>query len=259
MVVPLRPARFYGRSFPRPRFYTDVKFSDERVDPPTPVLDPLMSWANEAHWSMGGLCLNRLRLQGKIEGNVEKLRKQREKSFKMKMENSPLKGVDSPPPAPISKKRRQRVKVVDDEGEEEDNDDDDDDEEDEEEEIEMEIRKVKRNGGMKKRRLVRKLGDDFELVAEANRRTPLKDVSNGVVVSEGGVALRTRSRRSMVLNEEEDEGRYDEKNSKSEKIKEKDVVSVTPKKMSKKNGDKKGLSVTPNGSRSSPRLKQKSN
>uniref|UniRef100_A0A803M2L3 Uncharacterized protein n=1 Tax=Chenopodium quinoa TaxID=63459 RepID=A0A803M2L3_CHEQI len=213
MVVPLRPARFYGRSFPRPRFYTDVKFSDERVDPPTPVLDPLMSWANEAHWSMGGLCLNRLRLQGKIEGNVEKLRKQREKSFKMKMENSPLKG----------------------------------------------IRKVKRNGGMKKRRLVRKLGDDFELVAEANRRTPLKDVSNGVVVSEGGVALRTRSRRSMVLNEEEDEGRYDEKNSKSEKIKEKDVVSVTPKKMSKKNGDKKGLSVTPNGSRSSPRLKQKSN
>ncbi|XP_021722626.1 G patch domain-containing protein 4-like [Chenopodium quinoa] len=257
MVVPLRPARFYGRSLPRPRFYTDVKFSDERVDPPIPVLDPLMSWASEAHWSMGGLCLNRLRLQGKIEGNVEKLRKQREKSFKIKIKNSPLKGVDSPPPAPISKKRRRRVKVVDDE---EDVDVDDDDEEDEEEEeIEMEIRKAKRNGGMKKRRrLVRKLGDDFELVADANRRAPLKDVSNGGGVSEGGVALLTRSRRSMVLNEEEDEGGYDKKSSKSEKAKEKDVVSITPKKMSKKNGDKKG-SVSPNGSRSSPRLKQKSN
>ena len=73
----------------------------------------------------------------------------------------------------------------------------------------------------------------------------------------GGVALRTRSRRSKVVMEEEEEDESDEMSYTSEKIKEKNV-SVTPKKRSKKNGDNKG-SVSPNGSRSSPRLRQKSN
>ena len=71
MVLKLKlasPAKFYGSSLPRPRIYTDVKFNEERVDPPVPVLDPLLAWANEAHWSMGGLSFKRLRLQGRIEG-----------------------------------------------------------------------------------------------------------------------------------------------------------------------------------------------
>ncbi|KAL0443974.1 UNVERIFIED_CONTAM: hypothetical protein Slati_2120100 [Sesamum latifolium] len=67
MVVALGPGKFYGSSLPRPRFYTDVKLNDERVDPPLPVMDPLMAWAQEAHWSMGGLSFKRHRLQGRIE------------------------------------------------------------------------------------------------------------------------------------------------------------------------------------------------
>jgi hypothetical protein len=34
----------------------------DRVDPPAPVNDTLLSWAHEAHWSMGGLSAKRLRL-----------------------------------------------------------------------------------------------------------------------------------------------------------------------------------------------------
>ncbi|XP_057790483.1 uncharacterized protein LOC131007594 [Salvia miltiorrhiza] len=82
MVVALGPGKFYGNSLPRPRFYTDVKFNEERVDPSPSVTDPLMAWAEEAHWSMGGLNVKRHRLQGRIEGNVERLRVQREQIFK---------------------------------------------------------------------------------------------------------------------------------------------------------------------------------
>ncbi|XP_068649043.1 uncharacterized protein [Aristolochia californica] len=79
MVVPLGPGKFYGSSLPRPRFYTDVKLNEERIDPPLPVLEPFLSWAREAHWSMGGLSFKRCRLQGKIEGNITKLKNLHEK------------------------------------------------------------------------------------------------------------------------------------------------------------------------------------
>ncbi|OIT02821.1 hypothetical protein A4A49_20938 [Nicotiana attenuata] len=71
MIEALEPAKFYGSSLPRPRFY---KPNEERVDPLVSVIDPLMSWAEEAHWSMGGVSFTRHRLQGRIEGNIEKLR-----------------------------------------------------------------------------------------------------------------------------------------------------------------------------------------
>lgn len=74
MVAALGAGKFYGSSLPRPRFYTDVKLNGERIDPPLPVMDPLMAWAEEAHWSMGGVSTTRRRLQGRIEGNVSKLR-----------------------------------------------------------------------------------------------------------------------------------------------------------------------------------------
>ncbi|CAL5048268.1 unnamed protein product [Urochloa decumbens] len=70
MVVALGPGRFYGSSLPRPRF-----FPGDRVDPPVPVTDALLAWAEEAHWSMGGLAVKRLRLQGRIEGSIDKLRR----------------------------------------------------------------------------------------------------------------------------------------------------------------------------------------
>ncbi|XP_054790607.1 uncharacterized protein LOC129296035 [Prosopis cineraria] len=129
MVVSLGPGKFYGTSLPRPRIYNDVKFNDHRVDPPVPVADPFMSWANEAHWSMGGLSLKRLRLQGKIEGNVNKLRAEREKLFK-KLNRSPVAASIpfgpksenvvggkraspvSPPPAPVPAKRRRFLAMI---------------------------------------------------------------------------------------------------------------------------------------------------
>ncbi|MCO5564474.1 hypothetical protein L7F22_018135 [Adiantum nelumboides] len=74
MVVPLKLTQFYGHRVPRPRIYPEIKFSDQRVDPPPSVNEALLSWASEAHWSMGGLSFTRLRSQGKMEGNVRKLR-----------------------------------------------------------------------------------------------------------------------------------------------------------------------------------------
>jgi len=70
MVVALGPGRFYGSGLPRPRV-----FPGDRVDPPAPVTDALLCWAREAHWSMGGLAAKRLRMQGRIEGNLVKIRR----------------------------------------------------------------------------------------------------------------------------------------------------------------------------------------
>ncbi|KAJ0054014.1 hypothetical protein Pint_02252 [Pistacia integerrima] len=111
MVVPLGPGKFYGSSLPRPRIYTDTKFYSERVD-------PLLSWANEAHWSMGGLSFKRLRLQGRIEGSVSKLRKEREKNDSGTNNKKRAASV-SPPPAPVAVKKRRFLALSDEEEEEE--------------------------------------------------------------------------------------------------------------------------------------------
>ncbi|KAA8532865.1 hypothetical protein F0562_033018 [Nyssa sinensis] len=130
MVVALGPGKFYGSSLPRPRIYTDVKFNGERVDPPISVIDPFMSWAEEAHWSMGGLRLKRHRLQGRIEGSVKKLRPEHEKSLKKRQQSAAAAATDwisnstigsgdknvspSPPPAPMATKRRRFTTLIDD-------------------------------------------------------------------------------------------------------------------------------------------------
>ena len=82
MVVALGPGRFYGSALPRPRFFDDVTLNAERVDAPSSVLDPLLDWAREAHWSMGGHCFKRRRLQGRIEGSIQKLRAETEKALR---------------------------------------------------------------------------------------------------------------------------------------------------------------------------------
>ncbi|WZY69876.1 hypothetical protein YC2023_002116 [Brassica napus] len=110
----IRPVEFYGNGLPRPRFFDNPKFNSHRVDPPLSVLDPLLSWAREAHWSMGGLNFTRLRLQGRIEGNVDKLRAQLEKSSPLEKRS----GFDSPPAAPVAVKRRRYIDLNDEEEEE---------------------------------------------------------------------------------------------------------------------------------------------
>ncbi|KAK9104811.1 hypothetical protein Scep_021655 [Stephania cephalantha] len=96
MVVAVAPGKFYGSSLPRPRFYdnsaSDLHLNDERIDPPLPVTDPLLSWANEAHWSMGGLSFNRHRLQGKIEGSIKLLRAAEERGKRKAARNPNNKG-----------------------------------------------------------------------------------------------------------------------------------------------------------------------
>ncbi|KAJ7538378.1 hypothetical protein O6H91_11G045700 [Diphasiastrum complanatum] len=78
MVVALKPGRFYGKSLPRPHIYTDIKFSSQRVDPPPSINDALIRWAGDAHWSMGGLSFKRSRMQGKIEGRIDRIRAEAE-------------------------------------------------------------------------------------------------------------------------------------------------------------------------------------
>ncbi|KAE9599872.1 hypothetical protein Lal_00046090 [Lupinus albus] len=156
MVISLGPSRFYGKSLPRPRFYTDVKFNDHRVDPPLPVTDPFMSWAEEAHWSMGGLSFNRLRLQGKIEGNANKLRSQLEIHSKTHTQSpspaarslitrSKRYALDSPSPpdAPFAVKRRRFMSPV--------------------EKGEAVVTR-----SLQRKRLVKNLGDEFDVVASEN-------------------------------------------------------------------------------------------
>ncbi|OIW21513.1 hypothetical protein TanjilG_05491 [Lupinus angustifolius] len=196
MVISLGPGKFYGNSLPRPRFYTDVKFNDHRVDPPISISDPFMSWAEEAHWSMGGSSYKRLRLQGKIEGNANKLRSQLEHISEAQAQ-SPVQPArsdlvsefdsPSPPDAPVAVKRRSYMSLIENEKEE-------DEVEFEGEEFKVVTRSVRR------KRLVKKLGDEFDSVASENEGNDSKlDLSKNL--SDGSdsdmVGLRTRKRRLM--------------------------------------------------------------
>ncbi|XP_058780027.1 uncharacterized protein LOC131653767 [Vicia villosa] len=175
---PSKPVRFYGSSLPRPRIHVNSDGSD-RVDPPLSVTEPLMSWAQEAHWSIGGLSFKRLRLMGKIEGNVEKLRTQREKesntnspSFDLRRSLSSPSPSPSPPPAPISLKRRRLETLIE-----------------EEERVSSSVTRG--------RRLVKKLGDDFDRVA-----SPEKKGAAEVVVAESVAApVKTLNRRLVKIGD----------------------------------------------------------
>ncbi|CAJ2660494.1 unnamed protein product [Trifolium pratense] len=195
MVFPLKLTKFYGSSLPRPRIYVNPN-GNERIDPPISVTDPLMSWAQEAHWSMGGVSFKRLRLMGKIEGNIGRLRNQREKEdkeFKAQAHNkSPISNSDlprskisdsplpskspSPPPAPIASKRRRLVTLLE--------------EEEKGEEIRVSAPVTRR------RRLVKKLGDDFDRVA-----SPENKKSDELVVSDSTVVTPKRSRRLVKIGD----------------------------------------------------------
>ncbi|CAN6915494.1 unnamed protein product [Brassica oleracea] len=167
-TVAIRPVEFYGNGLPRPRFFDTPKFNSHRVDPPLSVLDPLLSWAREAHWSMGGLNFTRLRLQGRIEGNVDKLRAQLEKSSPLKKRSR----FDSPPAAPVAVKRRRYIDL------------NDDDEEEEEEEICLAS-------------IRRKLSDDFDRVAgESNSKANKKPIESKSIVKDKKKKTESSSTRS---------------------------------------------------------------
>lgn len=157
MVVALGPGKFYGSSLPRPRIYTNVKLNKERVDPPLPVLEPFLSWANEAHWSMGGLSFKRHRLQGRIEGSIKKLRAQEENRIKSNKGN-----LFPPSPSPFPPPHTngsEREKEAEEEVEEED------EEEEEHGKEEMSVAPSSRKGSLINNKRARKLIDEFERIA----------------------------------------------------------------------------------------------
>ncbi|CAL0322611.1 unnamed protein product [Lupinus luteus] len=235
MVISLGPSRFYGKSLPRPRFYTDVKFNDHRVDPPLPVTDPFMSWAEEAHWSMGGLSFKRLRLQGKIEGNANKLRSQLEvfskahaqspsppaRSRLTRSKRSPSISP-SPPDAPFAVKRRRFMSPI--------------------EKGETIVTR-----GLQRKRLVKKLGEEFDLVASENdesvRVGSKLDLDNGSGDGFESDLMGLKRRRRLVKGGEA-----------VGKVAEEDVKKKLNFKEKKSYVEKNGSSDSGNGVRSSPRL-----
>nr|VDD55524.1 unnamed protein product [Brassica oleracea] len=181
----IRPVEFYGNSLPRPRFFDNPKFNSHRVDPPLSVLDPLLSWAREAHWSMGGLNFTRLRLQGRIEGNVDKLRAQLEKSTptnesgdsdKMKKRSDSDSDYDSPPAAPVAVKRRRYIDL---------NADDDDEQIGSEDEGVARIR--------------RKLSDDFDRVAGESKIEVVK--ASKKLIEAGSEGKRLKEKKTQKVEE----------------------------------------------------------
>lgn len=188
---PLGPGKFYGSSLPRPRYYTSEKPNWERIDPPTSVLDPFLSWANDAHWSMGGLSFKRQRLQGKIEGNISKLRSQMEDDIYNKTSN---KTIDPHRKSSPSKK----FSILR------------DDPEEEEEAVEEEEEEEETHVAPLPRKRARKLIDEFNKVGSS---PPSQKASEAVaskkqreIVVEN-VASRTRSSRTLDRGKEKEEER----------------------------------------------------
>ncbi|KAK8965869.1 hypothetical protein KSP40_PGU009421 [Platanthera guangdongensis] len=182
-LVALGPGRFYGSGLPRPRYFSDVKLNDERVDPPASVLDPLLTWANEAHWSMGGLSFQRYRLQGRIEGSIKKLRAQHDRSDRKKRAAAKIRISGVKPTSPKSPDSLPAESS---------------------EEIGEETAAVM---PPPKKKRARKLIDEFEMVAAKEKsQTPNKPLVNPVVPKDSPkkakkddavdvVSSRTRSRK----------------------------------------------------------------
>ncbi|KAE8655263.1 Glycosyl hydrolase superfamily protein [Hibiscus syriacus] len=131
MVVPLGPDKFYDSNLPR-----------------------------SPHWSIDDLSFKRLRLLGQIEGNVKRLKAQREKLLNDKDDDPILNKTNrdasvSPHHAPKAVKRR-RFFDLNEDGEEEDVDGEN---YGDEMVVKREAKRVLRKGA------VRKLGDDFERMA----------------------------------------------------------------------------------------------
>ncbi|KAF0902449.1 hypothetical protein E2562_016276 [Oryza meyeriana var. granulata] len=177
MVVALGPGRFYGSSLPRPRFFA----GGDRVDPPVPVTDPLLAWAHEAHWSMGGLSSKRLRLQGRIEGSIDKLRRRARRDARaaakaraagLKPDSLAALGSDDDDSDEEAEAQERILKreVIDEPSESESEEEQEENEEEEEEALAT-------IAAAAKRKRARKLSDEFDRVAtlqdgEAKKQKP---------------------------------------------------------------------------------------
>ncbi|XP_028807873.1 uncharacterized protein LOC114762548 [Neltuma alba] len=166
-----------------------------------------MSSANEAHWSIGGPRFSGLTLQDKIDNNGNKLLAERESRSPMTEARSCSGGLEkdnsavlvSPPPAPLATKRRRYMAFMDDDGEGT-----------EAEEIGADNRKARR-------KLVKKLWDDFDRVAMENETTDLSDTGNEVKI--GKLTSYDDDATVMKVSEEINNSKYEAKKAKARKNK----------------------------------------
>ena len=162
MVVALGPGRFYGSSLPRPRF-----FPGDRVDPLPSVTEPLLAWAQEAHWSMGGLGVKRLRLQGRIEGSPRR---------SPRSDDGASDG-DSDEEEAVVQERILKREVVDDD---EDSDGSDQSEEEDDESLAT-------IATASKRKRARKLSDEFDRIAAQQELEKKQKAAAGARAAAGAV------------------------------------------------------------------------
>ncbi|XP_039785410.1 uncharacterized protein LOC120651839 [Panicum virgatum] len=155
--------RFYGSSLPRLRF-----FPGDRVDPLPSVTEPLLAWAQEAHWSMGGLGVKRLRLQGRIEGSPRR---------SPRSDDGASDG-DSDEEEAVVQERILKREVVDDD---EDSDRSDQSEEEEDDESLATIATAS------KRKRARKLSDEFDRIAAQQELEKKQKAAAGARAAAGAV------------------------------------------------------------------------
>uniref|UniRef100_A0A1D1YRJ7 Histone-lysine N-methyltransferase, H3 lysine-36 specific n=1 Tax=Anthurium amnicola TaxID=1678845 RepID=A0A1D1YRJ7_9ARAE len=210
MVVSLGPGRFYGSGLPRPWFHAGVRFSEERVDPPPPVLDPLLRWARDAHWSMGGVSFQRHRLQGRIQGSIKQLRSEAERSAKQQSRHDAETrkrkllaeidaddGDDGGKPSPRRLRQRPLTIVDDDEGSSSESDQ-------VEETAKHQVTLEEEPSSRPRRKSVRKLGDEFDRVAARSTQeevAPGSDVPLPTRAVMTGDASSPRSRARKPIKE----------------------------------------------------------
>lgn len=212
MVASLGPSRFYGSGLPRPRFYNSNN-GEDRVNPPVSILDPLLSWAEEAHWSMGGLSSKRHRLQGRIEGSIQKLRMQEEsrEKKKRKIERSDLvkkaKKAKRENSEKMKKLRDMEEEADIEESEEEDlvleSDSNDDVEEEEEEEnvslSVISVAPVKTVTPLRPRRRARNLVDEFDKIAASEK---------SYLVVKPSSPVPSKNKKSLSISNSSPAGRF---------------------------------------------------
>ncbi|KAE8802419.1 hypothetical protein D1007_21974 [Hordeum vulgare] len=201
MVVALGPGRFYGGGLPRPRV-----FPGDRVDPPAPVTDALLCWARDAHWSMGGLGAKRLRLQGRIEGNLVKLRRTARRDARGSGKSAKSSKVRAAGHGPAPATLDDALGSDDDDSEDEAEvaaqekalrrDVVDDDEESESGESEGEGVPLVTIAAAAKRKRARKLSDEFDRIAAAQQEDGRKKKPSAVAPAK--VPLRKKAASAVA-------------------------------------------------------------
>ncbi|GAQ87604.1 hypothetical protein KFL_003640060 [Klebsormidium nitens] len=211
-------SKFYGSGLPRPYRYFPDDPAKSRVDPPGTVNGALLEWAAEAHWNMGGLNVTRKKLQGKIEGKLDKLDKEQKKRSSSSAKKSSAKRRRQDPDSDAEDERVLKQLEEEDESQEEESEGEEEEEESDEEGGDLEaheegeealeeeeeedkpshIRSRTRSGSKKAKERVRKVLQYPDV--EGRRDESTKAESSGPAPAKPAGSSRTRQlRKSAVI------------------------------------------------------------